>query len=64
MSSSGRSSRSTSLPAMTPQRRTALVSIGAAAALAGLKLGTGRWREVHPAVWLVAGLFILRYALA
>ncbi|WP_203323458.1 NCS2 family permease [Pseudoxanthomonas beigongshangi] len=33
-------------------------------AYAALKLGTGRWREVHPAVWLVAGLFILRYALA
>jgi len=32
-------------------------------AYAALKLGTGRWREVHPAVWLVAGLFILRYAL-
>lgn len=33
-------------------------------AYAALKLGTGRWREAHPAVWLVAGLFILRYALA
>ncbi|MGX5730516.1 NCS2 family permease [Pseudoxanthomonas beigongshangi] len=33
-------------------------------AYAALKLGTGRWREVHPAVWLVAGLFVLRYALA
>nr|WP_295381788.1 NCS2 family permease [Pseudoxanthomonas sp.] len=32
-------------------------------AYAALKLGTGRWREAHPAVWLVAGLFILRYAL-
>jgi len=28
-----------------------------------LKAGTGRWRDVHPAVWLVAGLFVLRYAL-
>lgn len=28
-----------------------------------LKAGTGRWREVHPAVWLVAALFTLRYAL-
>ena len=28
-----------------------------------LKAGTGRWREVHPAVWVVAGLFILRYVL-
>ena len=28
-----------------------------------LKAGTGRWREVHPAVWLVAVLFTLRYAL-
>lgn len=33
-------------------------------AYAALKLGTGRWREANPAVWLVAGLFILRYALA
>lgn len=33
-------------------------------AYAALKLGTGRWREVHPAVWLVSGLFVLRYALA
>jgi AGZA family xanthine/uracil permease-like MFS transporter len=32
-------------------------------AYAVLKAGTGRWREVHPAVWLVAGLFVLRYAL-
>jgi len=32
-------------------------------AYAALKAGTGRWREVHPAVWLVAGLFVLRYAL-
>lgn len=32
-------------------------------AYAALKLGTGRLREVHPAVWLVAGLFVLRYAL-
>ena len=31
---------------------------------AALKAGTGRWREVHPALWLVAGLFVLRYALA
>lgn len=29
-----------------------------------LKAGTGRWREVHPAVWLVAIMFVLRYALA
>ncbi|HVK52257.1 MAG TPA: NCS2 family permease [Pseudoxanthomonas sp.] len=33
-------------------------------AYAALKLGTGRWREVHPAVWLVSGLFVLRYALS
>ena len=33
-------------------------------AYAVLKLGSGRLREVHPAVWLVAGLFVLRYALA
>ncbi|MDO5610375.1 MAG: NCS2 family permease [Pseudomonadota bacterium] len=33
-------------------------------AYAVLKAGTGRWREVHPAVWLVAGLFVLRYGLA
>lgn len=33
-------------------------------AYAAMKLGTGRMREVHPAVWLVAGLFVLRYALA
>jgi AGZA family xanthine/uracil permease-like MFS transporter len=32
-------------------------------AYAALKAGTGRWREVHPAVWLVATLFVLRYAL-
>jgi AGZA family xanthine/uracil permease-like MFS transporter len=32
-------------------------------AYAALKAGTGRWREVRPAVWLVAGLFVLRYAL-
>ena len=32
-------------------------------AYAVLKAGTGRWRDVHPAVWLVAGLFVLRYAL-
>ncbi|WMJ67797.1 NCS2 family permease [Stenotrophomonas sp. 24(2023)] len=32
-------------------------------AYAALKAGTGRWRDVHPAVWLVAGLFVLRYAL-
>ena len=32
-------------------------------AYATLKAGTGRWREVHPAVWLVASLFVLRYAL-
>ena len=33
-------------------------------AYAVLKAGTDRWRQVHPAVWLVAGLFALRYALA
>jgi AGZA family xanthine/uracil permease-like MFS transporter len=33
-------------------------------AYAALKLGTGRWREVHLAVWLVSGLFVLRYALS
>jgi len=27
------------------------------------KAGTGKWRQVHPAVWLVAALFALRYAL-
>jgi len=32
-------------------------------AYAVLKAGTGRWRQVHPAVWLVALLFALRYAL-
>jgi len=39
---------------------------GRAARLGGyaaLKAGTGRWREVHPAVALVAGLFVLRYVL-
>lgn len=30
---------------------------------AALKLLTGRAREVHPALWVVAGLFLLRYAL-
>ena len=34
-----------------------------AIAYAALQAGTGRWREVHPAVWLVASLFVLRYAL-
>lgn len=33
-------------------------------AYAVLKAGTGRWREVKPALWLVAGLFVLRFALA
>jgi AGZA family xanthine/uracil permease-like MFS transporter len=28
-----------------------------------LKLGTGRWRGVHVATWVVAALFVLRYAL-
>lgn len=28
-----------------------------------LRLGSGRWREVHPATWAIAGLFVLRYAL-
>ena len=32
-------------------------------AYAVLKAGTGKWRQVHPAVWLVAVLFALRYAL-
>lgn len=32
-------------------------------AYAVLKAGTGKWRQVHPAVWLVAMLFALRYAL-
>ncbi len=27
-----------------------------------LKAATGRWREVHGAAWVVAGLFVLRYA--
>lgn len=30
---------------------------------AALKLLTGRAREVHPALWLVAGLFLVRFAL-
>ena len=30
---------------------------------AALKLLTGRAREVHPALWVVAGLFLLRYTL-
>ncbi|OZB71712.1 MAG: guanine permease, partial [Thiomonas sp. 14-64-326] len=30
---------------------------------AALKLLTGRAREVHPALWVVAALFLLRYAL-
>lgn len=32
-------------------------------AYAVLKAGTGRWREARPALWLVAGLFVLRFAL-
>lgn len=32
-------------------------------AYAALKAGTGKWRDVHPSVWLVAVLFALRYAL-
>jgi adenine/guanine/hypoxanthine permease len=28
-----------------------------------LKLGTGRWREVHPASWAITALFILRHVL-
>ncbi len=28
-----------------------------------LKLGTGRWREVHPASWAITALFFLRHAL-
>jgi AGZA family xanthine/uracil permease-like MFS transporter len=27
-----------------------------------IKALTGRWREVHPATWLVAGLFLIRFA--
>ena len=27
-----------------------------------IKAGTGRWREVHPATWLVAALFMIRFA--
>ena len=30
---------------------------------AALKLGTGRWREVHVATWAITALFVLRYAL-
>lgn len=30
-------------------------------AYAVLKAGTGRWRDVHPAVWVVAALFVLRF---
>ncbi len=30
---------------------------------AALKLATGRAREVHPALWVVAGLFLLRFVL-
>ena len=33
-------------------------------AYAVLKLCTGRAREAHAAVWVVAGLFVLRFALA
>jgi AGZA family xanthine/uracil permease-like MFS transporter len=29
---------------------------------AALKLLTGRGREVHAATWLVAGLFLIRFA--
>ena len=32
-------------------------------AYAGLKLGSGRWRQVHVATWVIAALFVLRYAL-
>ena len=28
---------------------------------AAIKLVTGRFREVHPATWLVAGLFVARF---
>jgi AGZA family xanthine/uracil permease-like MFS transporter len=28
-----------------------------------LKTATGRWKDVHAAAWVVAGLFVLRYAL-
>jgi AGZA family xanthine/uracil permease-like MFS transporter len=28
-----------------------------------LKIGAGRWREVHPATWLVSALFVVRFAL-
>ncbi|MFJ1298655.1 NCS2 family permease [Pseudomonadota bacterium AL_CKDN230030165-1A_HGKHYDSX7] len=27
-----------------------------------LKAATGRWRQIHPATWLVAVLFVIRYA--
>jgi AGZA family xanthine/uracil permease-like MFS transporter len=32
-------------------------------AYAVLKLGSGRWREVHPASWAITALFVLRHAL-
>lgn len=32
-------------------------------AYAVLKAGTGKWRDVHPSVWIVAVLFALRYSL-
>lgn len=32
-------------------------------AYAVLKLGAGRWREVHPASWAITALFVLRHAL-
>ena len=27
-----------------------------------IKAATGRAREVHPATWIVAGLFVIRFA--
>ena len=41
----------------------AVVLLNRFIAYAALKAGTGRWREVRPALWLVAGLFVLRFAL-
>ncbi|MEQ4575505.1 MAG: NCS2 family permease [Gammaproteobacteria bacterium] len=32
-------------------------------AYVALKLGAGRWREVHPASWVITALFVLRHAL-
>ena len=38
--------------------------LGSVFAYAVLKLFTGRAREVHAAVWIVAALFVVRFALA